>query len=287
MEVSHVSLCHRLVEQAKTRAWCTDVGGRRQLLAKGRPNKRAAITKLKAILEEQQLLAEVNGAMSVARLCEEFLADANENLEPSTYESYQYGCQKFVNLFGPRLAHTIEPLDIERFSKALKTSLNDTSRGIVLRSVQRCFNWGVEMRLIPPHRLGKIRKPQSRERDRFLTDEEFRQLLRATNPENGSRSGAVFRRFLFAMEWTFCRPGELAAYVEAYSLGAECGPLAAPQDEAHGKAEDHPVNSSDETTTRMAPCTQCVRILFCKFEAGIVDSGRLKNEWKPCVTRRV
>ncbi len=192
------------------RAWCTDIGGRRQTLAKGRSNKRAAVMKLKALMEEQQLLAEVNGAMSVARLCEEFLADAEEHLEPSTYESYQYGCQKFVNLFGPRLAHTIEPLDVERFSKALKTSLNDTSRAIVLRSVQRCFNWGVEMRLIPPHRLGKIRKPQARERDRFLTDEEFRQLLRATNPENGSRSGAVFRRFLFAMEWTFCRPGELA-----------------------------------------------------------------------------
>jgi integrase len=192
------------------RAWCTEVGGSRKVLAKGRSNKRTAIAKLKALLNEQQLLAEVNGAISVARLCEEFLADAKQHLEPSTYESYQYGCQKFVNLFGPRLAHLIEPLDVNRFSIALKDTLNDTSRAIVLRSVLRCFNWGVEMRLIPPHRLATIRKPQSRERDRFLSDEEFRQLLRATNAENGSRSGAVFRRFLFSMEWTFCRPGELA-----------------------------------------------------------------------------
>jgi hypothetical protein len=61
------------------RAWCTDIGGRRQMLAKGRSNKRAAVMKLKALMEEQQLLAEVNGAMSVARLCEEFLADAKEH----------------------------------------------------------------------------------------------------------------------------------------------------------------------------------------------------------------
>jgi integrase len=191
-------------------AWCTDIGGRRQVLAKGRSNRKAAVTKLKSLVQEQELLAEVNGAISVARLCEEFLADAKQHLELSTYESYQYGCQKFVNLFGPRLAHTIEPLDVNRFSIALKVTLNDSSRGIVLRSVLRCFNWGVEMRLIPPHRLATIRKPQARERDRFLSDDEFRQLLRATNAENGSRSGAVFRRFLFAMEWTFCRPGEVS-----------------------------------------------------------------------------
>lgn len=192
------------------RAWCTDIGGRRQMLAKGRSNRPAAVTKLKALLEEQRLLAEVNGVISVARLCEEFLADAEQHLERSTYESYQYGCQKFVNLFGPRPAHTIEPLDVDRFSIGLKKTLNDSSRGIVLRSVLRCFNWGVQMRLIPAHRLSTIRKPQSRERDRFLTDGEFRQLLRATNADKGGRSGAVFRRFLFAMEWTFCRPGELS-----------------------------------------------------------------------------
>jgi hypothetical protein len=162
-------------------AWCTDIGGRRQMLAKGRSNKQTAITKLKALVQEQQMLAEVNGAISVARLCEEFLADAQQHLAPSTYESYQYGCQKFVNLFGPRPAHTIEPLDVNRFSIALKKTLNDTSRGIVLRSVMRCFNWGVQIRLIPPHRLGAVRKPQSRDRDRFLSDEEFRQLLQATN----------------------------------------------------------------------------------------------------------
>ena len=52
------------------RHWCTEVGGRRQLLAKGRPNKRAAITKLKSLMEEQQLLAEVNGAMAVTSIRE-------------------------------------------------------------------------------------------------------------------------------------------------------------------------------------------------------------------------
>lgn len=195
---------------AQKKAWCSDVGGQRKVLAHGRRSRAAAETKLRALLDQQALLREVHGAITVARLCEQFLADSEQNLERATYESYRYGCQKFVDLFGDRLAHTLEPLDIQRFSLELKRTLNDTSRAIVLRSVQRCFNWGVESRLIPPHHLGRIRKPKSRTRDRYLADDEFQKILRATNPRDARRIGAPFRRLLLAMDWTLCRPSELA-----------------------------------------------------------------------------
>ncbi len=132
---------------AQKKAWCSDVGGQRKVLAHGRRSRTAAETKLRALLDQQALLREVHGAITVARLCEQFLADTEQNLERATYESYRYGCQKFVDLFGDRLAHTLEPLDIQRFALELKRKLNDTSRAIVLRSVQRCFNWGVESRV--------------------------------------------------------------------------------------------------------------------------------------------
>jgi integrase len=208
-------------------AWCTELGGRRRSLAKGRQNRKLAADQLKALLREQELLDRVNGTITVARLCEEFLNYTFENRELATYKSYKYACQKFVEMFGTRLAHTIEPLDISRFAASLKTvprakpatddgatpnrrrPLNDTSRGIVLRPIQRCFNWGVEMRLIPPHNLGRIRKPPGNVRDRYVTDEEFQLILRSKNALNGRRCGAAFRRLLLAFEWTGCRPGEL------------------------------------------------------------------------------
>ncbi len=62
--------------------WCSDIGGERHTLAKGKRNKRKAEEKLKALLAEQDLLADVNGSVTVARHCEEFLADTQENLEP-------------------------------------------------------------------------------------------------------------------------------------------------------------------------------------------------------------
>ena len=195
---------------AQKRVWCSEIGGRRRTLAKGRGAKAAAKMKLKQLVEEQALLASVKGPVTIAALCELFLDNAEQHLEQSTYSSYAYACQKLVDEFDPREAHTIEPLDIERFATALKKTLNDTSRAIVLRTVQRCFNWAVEARLIPAHRLGRIRKPRSAMRDRYLTDDEFRVLLRATNPRNHHRLGAGFRRVLLALDWTMCRPGEIA-----------------------------------------------------------------------------
>lgn len=196
--------------QRKT--WVTDaVGGKRRTLAKGWTNKKLAQRLLKQLLDEQKLLQAVNGAISIVHLVELFLDDTEEHLSKSTYESYRYACQKLVDHYGNRMAHTIRPIDLETFSRKLKSTLNPTSRAIVLRSIVRCFNWGIEQELLPREcKLGRVRKPQSQMRERFLTDEEFQQTLRATNAMRNTRNGAIFRRFLFAMDWTGARPGELS-----------------------------------------------------------------------------
>jgi site-specific recombinase XerD len=190
--------------------WCVEIEGKRFTLAKGRAKKSEAVKALTAILRERALLAKVDGAISVAGLCERFLVDTEERLSSGTLESYTYSCQKFVDELGDRPAHTICREDISRFTRTLRRTLNDSSIGIILRSVQRCFNWGVEERIIPPHDLGRIRKPRSVVRQRLVTDEEFRSLLRCTNSSRDDRIGAAFRRYLLAMDWTGCRPTELA-----------------------------------------------------------------------------
>src|SRR4029453_10634350 len=48
---------------AQKGTWCTDFGGKRRTLAKGRQNKQAAKDKLKSLLEEQALPARVNGTI--------------------------------------------------------------------------------------------------------------------------------------------------------------------------------------------------------------------------------
>lgn len=190
--------------------WCVDIDGKRITLAKGDAPKSQAVKALAELLRERQLLAKVGGAISVAGLCERFLVDTEERLARGTYQSYQYACQKLVDELGGRTAHTICPEDISSFTRTLRRTLGDTSVAMILRTVQRCFNWGVEERIIPPHDLGRIRKPRSVARQRLVSDDEFRSLLRGSNSSRADRLGASFRRYLLAMDWTGCRPTELA-----------------------------------------------------------------------------
>ena len=60
--------------------WATQLDGKRITLAKGKRNKRAAQQKLDKLLAERELLSTVDGPISVAALCEQFLDDAYENL---------------------------------------------------------------------------------------------------------------------------------------------------------------------------------------------------------------
>jgi hypothetical protein len=55
------------------------------VLAKGKANKQIATDRLRILLDEQALLADVNGATTVAAMCHAFLEDALHNLKRQTY----------------------------------------------------------------------------------------------------------------------------------------------------------------------------------------------------------
>jgi integrase len=70
-------------------------------------------------------------------------------------------------------------------------------------AVKRAFNWSADEGLIAANPVKKVKKPPMRTRERFVTPEERRKIL-ANYPE-----GDPFRDFLFALEETGCRPGEV------------------------------------------------------------------------------
>ncbi len=71
--------------------WCSDIGGKRRLLARGKKSKKQAKEQLKKILREQELLARSTG------IAERFLDAAHTSLAKRTFQSYQYACQKVVD----------------------------------------------------------------------------------------------------------------------------------------------------------------------------------------------
>jgi hypothetical protein len=109
--------------------WATQIDGKRICLTKGRKSKKRAQEKLDALLAERKLLATVDGPMTVAALCEEFLEDVQRNLALKTYDSYRCACQMFVDEYGALAAHTIKPRQIRHFTIALEKSLNSPHKG--------------------------------------------------------------------------------------------------------------------------------------------------------------
>jgi integrase len=71
--------------------------------------------------------------------------------------------------------------------------------------VKRAFNWAADEGLIAANPVKKVKKPIMRRRERFITPEERRKIF-DNYPE-----GDCFRDFLFALEHTGCRPGEVGA----------------------------------------------------------------------------
>jgi integrase len=71
-----------------------------------------------------------------------------------------------------------------------------------VRSLKAAYKWAAEddQQLVPRHPFKALRTPPTGRRERTLTPEEFRRLLRAVNAE--------YRRFLLLMAHTTVRPGE-------------------------------------------------------------------------------
>jgi integrase len=70
--------------------------------------------------------------------------------------------------------------------------------------MKRAFNWAYREGKIEVNPLRTVKKPPARARERFVTREERQQIF-DNYPE-----GDCFRDFLFALEHTGCRPGEVS-----------------------------------------------------------------------------
>jgi integrase len=70
-----------------------------------------------------------------------------------------------------------------------------------VQSVQRLFNWAVEVELLPRSPFRRVKRPRTRGRSRVLTERQQARLLRAAR--------SAFRRFLIGMRETLARPQEV------------------------------------------------------------------------------
>lgn len=137
-----------------------------------------------------------------------FLRFAAESVKQRTFEWYKYFLVPFDEIYGALRPHKVTPEVVEAWLKR-KKSWKGSRRGAMM-AIKRVMNWGVENRKISVNPLTHLKVPPAGRRERYLTTEE-RQRIFDRYPE-----GDCFRDFLFAMNETGCRPGEIAKVTAAH-----------------------------------------------------------------------
>lgn len=178
--------------------WTVTLGGVQHKLVKGRGNKKAAQTKFH---ELSLLIAEApqSSGARVADISEAFLLWSERHQSSETYRGYHFYVQSFCEACGYVPARDLKPYHVTQWIDS--KTWGPTSQFNAVRAALRVFNWAVKQKILDVSPLKGMERPRPKNRDKFLSDEDFRTLLRGAAPP--------FKPFLFALRHTGARPGEI------------------------------------------------------------------------------
>jgi integrase len=152
--------------------------------------------------------------LKVTDLLRAFLQHSAANNAPQTFAWYQSFLANFDDLHGSLKPHQVTPQIVDAWLNSNK-GWKGCRRGAVI-ALKRAFNWAAENNKIVKNPLRSYKKPPARSRERFLTVEERKKIF------DNYPAGDCFRDFLFALENTACRPGEVST-VNAGHVGLRTG----------------------------------------------------------------
>jgi integrase len=167
--------------------------------------------------------------LTMARVADLFLADAQEGKEPRTFQNQRYYLQSFVDSVGKRVkAHELKVNMVTRWLAG--HDWNETTRSSARAALSACLNWAVREEHLDRNPLaGKLPRAHYARRQRILTREE-RERIRAA--VKGS-----LRDFLYALEQTGARPFSEVARITAEMINWREGSIPFPKHKTrrHGK----------------------------------------------------
>ena len=185
-------------------AWVTRAGGKLKILASGPKNKDTEAAAWDAFYAHMSKLGNPVEGSSLPVITLGQLADKYGDwmkreveagrMKPRTLAYYQDHIQKFLDAVGGRRpALGVVPHEVEMF----KTNWHS------VQTIQRLYNWGVEMGLLKDNPIRSVKKPELGQRECVLTPKEENKLLNGTDKH--------FRPFLVALLHTIARPQEVRA----------------------------------------------------------------------------
>jgi len=146
-------------------------------------------------------------ALTVAKLCDLFLDHSQRHNDARTYDWYKSYLQSFCDTFGTMPALKVKPIHVSRWLDANPGWT--TSRRCAIVALKRSYNWANDEGLLDENPLKRVKRPQNKRRERIPTADEREQILMAIKDE-------PFREFVFAMQETGARPGEVRKVTAAH-----------------------------------------------------------------------
>jgi integrase len=191
--------------RASKNAWYVEVNGKQVRLAAGKENEKAAFDafyKLMAGEPRQQ----ASDSLLIATLCDLFLEFSLLHHAKKSYRLYKDFLQSFCKRHGRLPALQIKPFHITRWVDQHPTWKGAKRHAIV--AVKRVYSWAEQEGLIASNPIKHVKKPPSNRRERVVSAAEKLQIMEAIKDQ-------AFRDFVFALQETGCRPGEVAAVTAA------------------------------------------------------------------------
>lgn len=138
---------------------------------------------------------------TVREIVETYLPHAARGAAPRAHAERERILRLFLETHGETRLSEARPFHLRLWVDTQEQFKSDWTVKRVLSTIQRPFNWAARLGMIDrnpfwgvSHRAGKRGRP--------MTEEEYRRLLRATDP--------IFRRVLVWLRYTGCRPGEMS-----------------------------------------------------------------------------
>jgi integrase len=177
--------------------WMVTLAGKKTRLAQGRENKKQAERKFHEMKAVTAQAPEAPTAR-IADILEAFLDWAVTHLSPETLRNLKWFSKMFAEHSGYLLASAARPIHLTRWID--EKEWGPTTERNARRAISRAFSWACEQGVLTNNPLKGMKCPAAKTRQRIMTDEEFRILLRHSTMD--------FKVLLFALRETGCRPKE-------------------------------------------------------------------------------
>jgi integrase len=185
-------------------SWYVEVGGKQVRLAKGKANRAEAVKQFHLLMAGTKPVQA--DTLHVEQVCDHYLTHSEREHEPDTFTWHKRYLQKFCDRYGRMRAADLIPFHLTAWLDAHPGWKAARRRAAVV--VKRAFAWAKRQGLTTANPFAEVQVQRGGRRDRVLTTDERKQILAAIKDQR-------FRDFVFAMQETGCRPGEVAKVTAA------------------------------------------------------------------------